>query len=178
MQMIKKDYATTSDGKYTYEYIEVAPEWKKVCSVLPLNARVTSWPGYRTQVYRDVMIAGCGPLIIQPWKGWCQRFGGAKADSFPGGIGAEVGVYELIDPRHQDVWIPYTKKLFPLRFRLIHPFTKEIFFTSKTETSYWVTRWMAREGYKHYKDVHSLHPLEPDHFVQEFWVGDMHFVWN
>lgn len=36
-------------------------------------------------------------VIIQLWKGWCQRLGGHRVDDFPGGIGAEVGVYEIVD---------------------------------------------------------------------------------
>ena len=68
-----------------YDYVETSDDWKKACSVLPSFAAV-EWPGYATSVVEDTI--GGQAVVIQLWKGRCQRFFGLN--DFPGGIGAEV----------------------------------------------------------------------------------------
>jgi len=48
---------------------------------------------YLTKVVEDKI--GGFPIVIQLWKGWCERLGGRYAN-FPGGMGAEVGVYRRV----------------------------------------------------------------------------------
>ena len=74
-----------------YEYVETSEDWKKACLPLPCFAAVW-WPDYATKVVEDTIDGQ--PVVIQLWKGWCQKFLGD--DDFPGGIGAEVGVYHRV----------------------------------------------------------------------------------
>jgi hypothetical protein len=60
---------------------------EEACRVLPSFAALR-WPGYETLVLADKI--GGEDVVIQLWKGHCQRFFGL--DNFPGGIGAEVGI--------------------------------------------------------------------------------------
>lgn len=83
---------TNIDQKDGYEYIETAKPWKAMCATLPCFAEMW-WPGYLTKVVRT-KIRG-HDVVIQLWKGWCQRFLGHHAN-FPGGIGAEVGIYRKV----------------------------------------------------------------------------------
>ena len=63
-----------------YRYVETANWWKRACETLPSFAAVR-WPDYSTEVV-DAVIDG-QPVVIQLWKGWCQRFLGRH--DFPGG---------------------------------------------------------------------------------------------
>jgi hypothetical protein len=71
--------------------------WKDLCDQLPCTAWL-AWPGYYTAAYETTI--GGTDVVIQCWKGWCQRpiptvqrLGSTRKVSFPGGIGAEVGIY-------------------------------------------------------------------------------------
>lgn len=91
-----------------YEFIENSLDWKKKCMVLPCSSQ-DWWAGYETKVIKDVMITVPGftqpqPVIIQLWKGWCQRLGGRISNKFPGGIGSEVGIYFSIPPSQASNW--------------------------------------------------------------------------
>jgi hypothetical protein len=83
-----------------YRYDETSENWKQLCTAFPCFAQL-QWPGYDTQVVdtingQPLTIAG-QPAVIQLWKGTCQNFLGSS--SFPGGIGAEVGVYHRMPGR-------------------------------------------------------------------------------
>jgi hypothetical protein len=71
-----------------YHYVETSDEWKQACLALPCFS-LLAWPDYKTTTVEDVIDGE--PVVIQLWKGWCQKFFGD--DDFPGGIGAEVGIY-------------------------------------------------------------------------------------
>jgi phosphatidylserine/phosphatidylglycerophosphate/cardiolipin synthase-like enzyme len=73
-------------------YTETAQWFKQVCAGLPCFFAI-GWPGYKTTVFEHIQIDG-QDVVIQPWKGWCQRFAGLNG--LPGGVGAEVGVYRRI----------------------------------------------------------------------------------
>jgi hypothetical protein len=91
---------TTANG---YNYDSTSTMWKGLCNDLPCDT-VMAWSGYATAI-KKVQIAG-KPAVIQCWKGLCpdmvahiqlpQPFGDIE---FPGGFGAEVGVYRLDDTR-------------------------------------------------------------------------------
>jgi hypothetical protein len=79
----------TTDG---LDYVETSQNWKNICSPLPCFAEMW-WPGYLTTVIKTTL--GGQPVVIQLWKGWCQRLG-ARWANFPGGMGAEVGIYHKV----------------------------------------------------------------------------------
>jgi hypothetical protein len=85
-------FAIEKDTRNGLDYIETSAAWKKLCEPLPCFAELW-WPDYLTKVVR-LEIDGKS-VIIQLWKGWCQRFLGRWAN-FPGGMGAEVGIYRKI----------------------------------------------------------------------------------
>jgi hypothetical protein len=80
-----------------YQYTECAWWWKQFCAALPCFKQI-GWPGYETAIIDNVTIDGQS-VVLQLWRGWCQRFGGMLG--MPGGIGAEVGVYRRIPDQFQ-----------------------------------------------------------------------------
>jgi len=80
-----------------YEFTETASWFKQLCAGLPCF-KYLGWPGYKTTVIENVMIDG-HQVVLQLWKGWCQRFAGLTG--MPGGVGAEVGVYRRIKDQDQ-----------------------------------------------------------------------------
>jgi len=95
-----------------YEFVETADWWKVACEPLPSFAEVW-WPDYSTKVIEETIDGQ--PVVIQLWKGWCQRFLGR--DDFPGGIGAEVCVYRRMAGRPAPTELP----AFPPRFADVLP---------------------------------------------------------
>jgi hypothetical protein len=208
------DYIIDTDTENGLKYIETSYNWKSVCSTLPCFAEMW-WPDYVTKVIKTT-ISG-HPVVIQLWKGWCQRFGGRWAN-FPGGMGAEVGIYRKVAegepgsnrylfqkpatkidqglhqfrdglskvpqkvtplkaitpllPRHDrphgnsegEVWYPYPELKTRLWFMLVDPWTGEEFFQTNTEPTYWLTRWMAPDSYRHsYQNKHLTPPFAADY---------------
>jgi hypothetical protein len=86
-------YIIKEDTKDGLSYVETSQYWKEFCSPLPCFAELW-WPDYLTKVIKTSIDGN--PVIIQLWKGWCQRFGG-RWGNFPGGMGAEVGIYHKVD---------------------------------------------------------------------------------
>jgi hypothetical protein len=84
-----------TDG--TYGYTETAAWWKQFCAGLPCFM-LLGWPDYETAIFDNIPIDGQN-VVLQLWRGWCQRFVGLKG--MPGGIGAEVGVYRRIPGQFQ-----------------------------------------------------------------------------
>ena len=82
---------------------ETSTFWKTVCAVLPCN-REMAWTGYETVCLPVTTKAG-KQVVIQCWKGYCEdavptmAIPGFQTLSFPGGQGAEVGVYEVDDAK-------------------------------------------------------------------------------
>lgn len=69
----------------------ISPYWAKQCELLPCF-RGVAWPGYAEEIICDVSLPGTQhKVIVHLWKGICQKFG--NSSDFPGGFGAEVGVY-------------------------------------------------------------------------------------
>jgi hypothetical protein len=154
-----------------YHFVETADWWKKACEPLPSFAEVW-WPDYSTKIVEDTIDGN--PVVIQLWKGWCQRFLGR--DDFPGGIGAEVCVYRRIEgktlpaslphfpPDMSDfllgglsrvrldrLWWPYPEIQTEIEFDMIHPGTNRVFFSADPETTYWRNRWMRPDSYEEYR---------------------------
>jgi hypothetical protein len=157
-----------------YKYVENAPWWKEACEKLPcFNA--LQWPDYDTKVIEDTIDGQ--PVVIQLWKGWCQKFLGLK--DYPGGIGAEVGIYRrptgleklvippafpkpvrflmkaAISAAGKDLWWPYPALQTTLTFDFVNPKTGEKIFSAGPDKSYWLCKWMYEDSYSRYK--YALH---------------------
>lgn len=162
-----------------YQYVETAEWWKQACTGFPCFAGL-QWPDYATKVIEDNI---CGePVVIQLWKGWCQKFLGLQ--QFPGGIGAEVGVYRRIPGRvrptalpllppafasfilktisnvsDNDLWWAFPELGAQINFTLTNPVTGQTFFTAGPETTYWLNKWMNDGSYSKYqRDQNSNTP--------------------
>jgi hypothetical protein len=135
-----------------YTYNETSESWKQFCTQFPCFPWLT-WPDYAT-TYWDTVIGG-QPVVIQLWKGWCQKFLGMNR--FPGGIGGEVGVYQRIaGSAGQALWMPFPGANAQLAFDLINPITNEFFFSAGPETTYWLTKWMNDGSYSQYQAAQGL----------------------
>src|SRR5439155_316397 len=85
-----------------YKYNETTGWWKQMCIAFPCFAELW-WPDYSTSFFDDVIDGH--PVVIQLWKGWCPKFLGSK--KFPGGVGAEVGVYHRIPGKTRPTSLPF-----------------------------------------------------------------------
>ena len=155
-----------------YKFDETSDAWKEMCTVLPCFKQV-EWPDYPSEV-REATING-KPVVIQLWKGWCQRFLGS--DKFPGGIGAEVGVYERVSGRgfpserpehfpealwtflHEaskhangDFWWPVTE-MNEIEFDLVNPANGTIMFHAGPRKTYWMNKWMDTKSYHRWEET-------------------------
>lgn len=162
----------TTDG-WGYKYTETSDGWNAQCAGLPCFAAL-HWPDYDTHVLGDVIDGE--PMVIQLWKGWCPRFLGLP--SFPGGIGAEVGVYRRMPGRPlpqapsflppplralvgkafatlpaDSFWWPVTDREFDIEFRLTNPVTGNLFFASGNRRTWWRNKWMFEDSYARYKQT-------------------------
>ncbi len=128
-----------------YACDETSDAWKTMCLTLPCFVEV-QFPGYATAVYYQ-SIAGV-PAVVQLWKGRCERFGGARWN-FPGGVGAEVGIYRQKHPG-DSTWYPAPELNTRLSWRLVNPSTGQDFLASLDEQTYWCNRWMTMDAYQRY----------------------------
>jgi hypothetical protein len=171
-----------------YAYNETSEAWKRMCQAFPCFAAL-QWPGYATDV-RQINIGG-QDVVVQLWKGWCPKFLGLP--NFPGGNGAEVGIYRKIRGRVRPtilpflppslaatilgglatlsddmIWWPYPELNTTLEYELINPETNQAFFHAGPEKSYWLAKWMDDGSYSKYqKDQGKKWPWLPD-----WWPGN------
>jgi hypothetical protein len=154
-----------------YQYNETSERWKQLCTAFPCFLAL-QWPGYATQVREDIIDGQ--PVVIQLWKGDCQKFLGLQ--QFPGGIGAEVGVYHRMPGRARPTSLPFLPPPFAafilasigtltddqlwwafpelntrVAFTLTNPVTNQTFFNAGTETTYWLNKWMNDGSYTKYQ---------------------------
>ncbi|GAC1346741.1 MAG: hypothetical protein NVSMB27_10850 [Ktedonobacteraceae bacterium] len=154
-----------------YTYVETSESWKQMCSNLPCFAAL-QWPDYATQVVEDTINGQ--PVVIQLWKGWCPKFLGLQ--NFPGGIGAEVGVYRRIPGKARptslpflpppvaafilntiatlsdnDLWWPFPELNAQIEYTLINPVNNQTFFSAGPESTYWLAKWMNDASYTKYQ---------------------------
>jgi hypothetical protein len=151
-----------------YRFNETTEKWKQLCAVLPCFPLVR-WPGYPTKVIEDEINGK--PVVIQLWKGWFQQIG----TNLPGGIGAEVGIYERVKGRGfpterpdffpepmwiflhnasklagDNFWWPVAD-LNELEFDFINPVTDKVVFHAGPQRTYWLTKWMDIDSYLDFK---------------------------
>jgi hypothetical protein len=169
-----QDFSSPTIGyadDHGYTYVETSELWQQMCSVLPCCLAL-QWPDYATRIVEDTINGQL--VVIQLWKGWCQKFLGLQ--NFPGGIGAEVGVYRRIPGRirptslpflpqplaafilntiatlsDNELWWPFPELQAQIEFTLVNPVTNQTFFCAGPETSYWLAKWMNDGSYTQYQ---------------------------
>jgi hypothetical protein len=181
-----------------YGFVETSERWKELCSGLPCFLAL-QWPGYATAIVEDTINGQ--PVVLQLWKGLCPNFLGLPA--FPGGFGAEVGVYRRIPGRGRptslpflpsdaeaavlakigmvtdnDLWWPAPDLNAELEFTLINPVTDQPFFSAGPERSYWLAAWMNMPSYARYAwDQNFRVPAMPDDYILEYRVNGVVRRW-
>ncbi len=154
-----------------YKYVETSDALKVAASGLPCS-KALQWPNYSTDIVDDTINGK--PVVIQLWKGWCQQF--LSSDEFPGGMGAEVGVYERVSGRgfpaekpHElipdtmwhlwreaskrsgdDLWWPVAE-LHEVEFKFINPVNNTTVFDAEPQRTYWRNKWMDTNSYDDYQ---------------------------
>jgi hypothetical protein len=175
-----------------YEYDETAEWWKQDCMAFPCFAAL-EWPGYTTFAFPDKIDGQ--PVVIQLWKGTCQKFLGLN--SFPGGIGAEVGVYHVVPGRAitsslsflpsgfvtfildaianlsgNDLWWAFPELGTRIDFTLTNPVTGKIFFSAGPEVTYWMNKWMFDGSYTQYgNDQGGQIPSSPTDYILNYRIN-------
>jgi hypothetical protein len=154
-----------------YQYVETSDPWKQMCTAFPCFAAL-QWPDYASYSFNDTIDGH--PVVIQLWKGYCEKFLGLQ--NFPGGIGAEVGIYrrepgrgrptslpflppslaaQILKPAanltDNDMWWAYPELNPEISFKLINPKTNAVFFETTKERTYWLNKWMNEGSYLKYK---------------------------
>jgi hypothetical protein len=181
-----------------YDFVETSEWWKTMCEPLPSFAEVW-WPDYATKVIEETI--GGKPVVIQLWKGWCQRFLGR--DDFPGGIGAEVGIYRREAGRvlpenlpdlpgrtadfllrglsrvvHDRFWWPFPALDAEVDFELVNPRTNDVFFAAKPQRTYWRNRWMNPDSYEHYRrSVNHEVPMFSAQYTMRYRINGQSYEW-
>jgi len=143
-------YGTRVQDGCRYQYDETSEEWKTACLPLPCSTAV-QFPGYATAVIPGT-INGVA-VIVQLWKGRCERLCGTRLN-FPGGVGAEVGIYIKGQPGDKMWWpAPYVIPGFTtsISWHLVNPSTRKVFLDAPTQTTYWRNRWMTIQSYNLYQ---------------------------
>lgn len=182
-----------------YTYVETSEWWKDMCSVFPCFAAIC-WPGYDTKVIEDIIDGQ--HVVIQLWKGRCQKFLGME--DFPGGIGAEVGIYQRIPGKgrptsfpfslppsidnvwdflssliDKELWWPFPELNTQIEFNLINPITNETFFSAGPENSYWLAKWMNEDSYKAYQQDQGKEriPSSVVDYILECKINGKNYRW-
>ena len=181
-----------------YDFNETSLEWKEACRNLPCFSAVW-WPDYSTAVIEETINGE--PIVIQLWIGWCQKF--LNRDDFPGGIGAEVGIYRRIpdkpppstlpflpqkmadfmldhiaDLGGEHLWWPYPELNTELEFEMVNPKTNETFFHAGPQTTYWLTKWMTTDSYHKYKQAHGHTPFFSVNYNLRYKINGKTYEWT
>ncbi|MDX1501521.1 MAG: hypothetical protein R3325_04095 [Thermoanaerobaculia bacterium] len=164
-----------------YWYNRVTENWKTLCQVLPCSPQL-HWPGYRTEPRK--FVHKNTKYVVQLWKGHCQKY--FNDQTFPGGYGAEVGIYAwgagtkegaLGKPR--GLWLPAVPAPFKIKFRMYYKesgFRKgneEYSFGPHTEDTktYWQTQWMEADSYEKFlKDVKPRKVPYVMNMTLRYWI--------
>jgi frataxin-like iron-binding protein CyaY len=157
-----------------YHFTETSESWKEFCEPLPCFLALR-WPGYASGIVEDTVDGH--PIVIQWWKGLCPKFLGlVGVQSFPGGVGAEVGIYRRFSGRQRptslaflpkpleaaavaimraapdrDLWWPYPELGARVEFTLTNPKTKQLFFEARSQKTFWQAKWMDESSYLRYQ---------------------------
>jgi hypothetical protein len=176
-----------------YSYNETSESWKQMCTAFPCFWAL-QWPGYATDVIEDKIDGQ--DVVIQLWKGLCPKFlGFAGLQAFPGGVGAEVGIYRRIPGKlrtpsaslgflpqdlstrisgaltnltDNELWWPFPELGATLEFTFINPVTGETVFSAGAEQSYWLTKWMDEGNFLQYEGTYRQY--QTDHATPANWT--------
>jgi hypothetical protein len=177
----------TGEGGYTYN--ETSESWKQLCTAFPCFWAL-QWPGYATDVIEDAINGQA--VVIQLWKGLCPKFlGFAGVQNFPGGVGAEVGVYRRMPGRVRPSSLPLPDNPFTRQIKnalqtladnelwwafpelgattectFINPVTGQPMFSAGPQTGYWLTKWMDENRYEQYKRDTGTSPSYTDYILE------------
>jgi len=149
----------------TKDYVEVSEIWTGFCSDLACGPWVR-FPGYSEAHRYNANIPGVGPAIIQLWKGYCPRYNITEkalgtntqalvniGKNFPGGLGAEVGVYVprkgldmmgaalATTPLGKGEWVPLVNKNIGISFQLVDKKTGKVVVDAPEKQTWWRTKW-------------------------------------
>jgi hypothetical protein len=171
-----------------------------MCAAFPCFEAL-QWPGYATAIIDDV-IDGV-PVVIQLWKGLCEKFEAPFFSEFPGGVGAEVGIYRRIPGKvvptnfsglpvggfltklltelgtlaANDLWWPFPELGATIEMRFINPLTREVVFSAGPQTGYWLTKWMEPSSYQQYTQDHMAPSGYTDYIVEYTINGKKYHHW-
>ena len=185
--------------EYGYEFNETSDWWKEACTALPCFSALW-WPGYSTEIIEDTIDGK--PVVIQLWIGWCQKF--LNSQEFPGGIGAEVGVYRKIPGKlpppsldflpskfadvvlgtasklsDDNLWWAYPELNTEIDFELINPKINETFFRAGPEKTYWLNKWMNEASYEKYKkDQNENVPWFSMNYKLKYRINGKTYEWS
>lgn len=182
---------------FGYEYGEIAENWKLLCRQLPCFDALW-WPGYATKVI-PMTVDGVD-VVVQLWKGWCQKF--LDLDTFPGGIGGEVGVYRRDDGRRltaprkllaaydarlvvheldelsgRELWWPDPDLATRIGFTFVDPRTGDTLVEAGPEETYWVGKWMHEPSYLRYALARHTGFLLPTDYTLVYTVNGWTYRW-
>jgi hypothetical protein len=184
-----------------YSYVETSDSWKQLCTAFPC-CNALQWPDYATYSFNTSI--NNKPAVVQLWKGNCEKFLGMS--QFPGGIGAEVGVYRKIPGKvrpqalsflppqvasailgpirnlnDSQLWWAYPELNAQIQFSLVNPITGQIFFSTGTETTYWLNRWMNPDSYGKYKrdegNGKTPPPFQEVKYVLHYSINGKNYTW-
>lgn len=120
-----------------YGYVAISESWKRLCLDFPDSERVQIPPVYRQQSLRTTIDGK--PVVIQVWKGNCPH----AFRELPGGIGGEVGIYQL-DPGRaipHELTLPriasFPKPLQPLVTRIASRVLKGLVEAAQANVEWW-----------------------------------------
>lgn len=178
-------YPQTTDPETGYKYVDTAMWWKASCSHAPCSPLVVL-PGYSTHYFeiKSEVSIGKADIVIQLWKGWLP-----KAGLFPGGTGAEVGVYYRDWPASElplkvSQWWPYSEQLWlegikcDVKFELINPENGNLFFQADNQRTWWKTRWMLDESYEQYRKSQSAVPDRTNKYWLMYTINGKERKWK
>lgn len=124
--------------------------WKQQCSKLPCS-KALKWETYETKA--DTWEHKGKYYVIQLWKGHCQKF--LDQNGFPGGYGAEVGLYEF----GELYWLPCLDPIFEMSFKLSFTGLEEsepyVFLDNASVKTWWQTEWIEPESYNLWLEKHG-----------------------
>jgi hypothetical protein len=179
---IPEPKAIITTQKNGYTFVEVSEIWMGTCSRIACGPWV-QFPGYSETHRYNAYIPKVGPVIIQLWKGFCPSLSQTSkeynlgalvnlinlGDQFPGGIGAEVGVYRPIgknatmyDAATRQTflgigeWEPVVDPDLKISFQLIDPGSKKVLVDAEEKNTWWRTKWMTSESFERYKKKNNV----------------------
>lgn len=162
----------STGGTTGYVFTEAPPE--DLVIALPCGPW-TVLPGYPTQFF-DATIGG-RTVLVQLWKGSCPDYLGWAGS--PGGVGAEVGLYNR-HPWFPDLfWWPDAEHEKVIEFTLINPVTSAPFFSASSPGPiWWSHKWMKFQSYDQYvRDQHNNVPAKPEQYSLRSRIDGTSFEW-